>query len=94
MRTLLALAAFAAALFLNFEPAKAGYTDGPWPWCAVFTLGLGAVVWDCQYRSVEECRPNVLAGNRGFCNHNPAWADWQSAMEPRKRPGKRLVRRY
>jgi len=27
--------------------------------------------WDCQYRSIEECRPNVLAGNRGWCNPNP-----------------------
>ena len=29
------------------------------------------VHWECIYRSVEECRPNVLAGNRGFCNPNP-----------------------
>ena len=30
--------------------------------------------WDCTYRSIEECRPNVIASNgnnRGFCNPNP-----------------------
>jgi hypothetical protein len=37
------------------------------PWCAVISEGY----WDCQYRSIEECRPNVLAGNRGWCNPNP-----------------------
>lgn len=41
------------------------------PWCAVINIGTGSVVWVCQYRSVEECMPNVLAGNRGFCNPNP-----------------------
>ena len=29
--------------------------------------------WDCQYNSLEECVPNVLSGNRGFCNVNPAF---------------------
>jgi hypothetical protein len=29
------------------------------------------VKWDCTYRSIEECRPNVIAGNRGFCNPSP-----------------------
>jgi hypothetical protein len=33
--------------------------------------GDGDMHWDCQYRSIEECRPNVLAGNRGWCNPNP-----------------------
>jgi hypothetical protein len=29
--------------------------------------------WDCQYNSLEACVPNVLSGNRGFCNVNPAF---------------------
>jgi hypothetical protein len=37
-------------------------------WCAVIKDGD---YWDCQYRSLEDCRPNVLAGNRGWCNPNP-----------------------
>ena len=43
------------------------------PWCAVVTIGSGTVTWDCHYRSFEECAPNVIAGNRGFCNRNPRW---------------------
>jgi len=41
------------------------------PWCAVISEGY----WDCQYRSIEECRPNVLAGNRGWCNPSPYFVD-------------------
>jgi hypothetical protein len=29
------------------------------------------VYWDCHYRTIEEYVPNVIAGNRGFCNLNP-----------------------
>ncbi len=43
------------------------------PWCAVVNQGTGNMYWDCQYRSLEACVPNVLAGNRGFCNPNPAY---------------------
>ena len=28
-------------------------------------------MWDCLYESAAECAPNVVAGNRGFCQHNP-----------------------
>ena len=56
-----------AALAFDLQPAKAYET----PWCAVISMGTGSVYWDCQYRSIEECRPNVLAGNRGWCNPNP-----------------------
>lgn len=41
------------------------------PWCAVISTSEDSVYWDCQYRSFEECRPNVLAGNRGWCNPSP-----------------------
>ena len=36
-------------------------------WCAVINYGE---YWDCQYRSLEECRPNALA-KRGWCNSSP-----------------------
>jgi hypothetical protein len=68
MRWMIAFAAFAAGM--SFE-VPAGHAFGDAPWCAVVTLGAGEVHWDCQYRTVEECVPNVLAGNRGFCNPNP-----------------------
>ena len=58
--------------FLQFvpSPAKAQYYTSA-PWCAVISLGDGDVHWECIYQSIEQCRPNILAGNRGFCNPNP-----------------------
>ena len=74
---LLALAVFGTA------PARAQVGNAPW--CAVISLGTGDVCWDCQYWSVEECVPNVLAGNRGFCNHNPRFSEYGPLREgPRK----------
>ena len=60
------LVALAAVVF-GLQPAKAYEA----PWCAVTSGGDGDMHWDCQYRSIEECRPNVLAGNRGWCNPSP-----------------------
>jgi hypothetical protein len=28
---------------------------------------------NCSMRSLEMCRQEVIAGNRGFCNPNPRW---------------------
>ena len=67
MRTILvAIVAAAAVGLVGLQPAKA-YTA---PWCAVTNYGNGSMYWDCQYSSIEQCRPNVLAGNRGWCNPN------------------------
>lgn len=56
------------------------------PWCAVISTGEDSVYWDCQYRSFEECRPNVLAGNRGWCNPSPYYvAPSAEHKQPRKR---------
>jgi hypothetical protein len=62
------IAALAAATSFGTSPSQA---FGDAPWCAVINIGAGTVYWDCQYRTVEECVPNVIAGNRGFCNLNP-----------------------
>jgi Protein of unknown function (DUF3551) len=62
----IALIAFQSS---NTCPAQA--MEGPW--CAFISIGTGTVYEDCQYYSFEACRPNVLAGNRGFCNVNPRW---------------------
>jgi len=45
--------------------------SGDAPWCAVTEIGEGDGAWDCQYQTVEECVPSVLAGNRGHCSPNP-----------------------
>ena len=65
----LAVAVSAAALCFKI-PAGRAFEHGPW--CAAVNVGTGNVIWDCQYNSLEECVQNVLSGNRGFCNVNPA----------------------
>jgi uncharacterized protein DUF3551 len=76
------LAAIAiVAMSFDLRPAKA---SGDAPWCAVITLGEDVSYEDCRYRSFEECRPNVLAGNRGFCNPNPRYIGNNAAAKPRK----------
>jgi uncharacterized protein DUF3551 len=72
-----------AAMTFNLSPARAYVA----PWCAVINLGTGSVYWDCQYQTLEACVPNVLAGNRGFCNPNPSYSG-------DTRPTKRYVRRH
>ena len=57
-----------AALALGQCPAAAREA----PWCAVVN-DIGDMTWYCQYNSVEECEPHVLAGNRGICNPNPRY---------------------
>jgi hypothetical protein len=61
------IAALAAATWFGTSSSRA-YGDAPW--CSVITLH-GDAYWNCQYRTVEECVPNVIAGNRGFCALNP-----------------------
>jgi len=65
-----AVAAVAAVLCLQVSASQAQYY-GDAPWCAVLQIGTGSVTWHCYYRTVDECVPNVLAGNRGWCNVNP-----------------------
>ena len=59
----------AALISVSISPLNAEASEAPW--CAVISRGGGNVQWDCTYRSIEECRPNVIAGNRGFCNPSP-----------------------
>lgn len=69
-RTIFAVAAVFVSLQLVPTPAVAQYYASA-PWCAVISLGAGDVHWECIYRSIEECRSTILAGNRGFCNPDP-----------------------
>jgi hypothetical protein len=56
-----------AATWFGTSPSRA-YGDAPW--CSVINLH-GDAYWNCQYRTVAECAPNVVAGDRGFCTLNP-----------------------
>jgi hypothetical protein len=58
----------AAAIFFDASASQA-QTYGDAPWCAV-TSGGANITRDCRFKSVEECRANVLAGNRGGCSAN------------------------
>jgi Protein of unknown function (DUF3551) len=93
-RIVLSIAAAAAALCLQVSSSQAE-VYGNAPWCAVIEVGNGEVQWDCEYRSVEECVPNVLAGNRGSCNVNPYWAGSYAPekVAPLAHP-RRYVRRH
>jgi hypothetical protein len=71
MKTILAAASLAALAVSMASPASASSSEAPW--CAVVNTGTGNAYWDCSYPSVEACQPNVIAGNRGFCNPNPAY---------------------
>jgi hypothetical protein len=70
VRLTAAIVALAVAMCLQVSSSQAQYY-GDAPWCAVLQIGTGSVSWHCYYRTVEECVPNVLAGNRGSCNLNP-----------------------
>ena len=83
------IAALLTATWLGTTSSRA-YPHGYAPWCAVIPLS-GDVYWDCQYRTVEECVPNVLAGNRGFCNLNPWPAPFKK--DRAKELGHRLAQR-
>ena len=69
---LLAVAAMAAvAVMASWALARPVHAEAPW--CAVIDMGRGDAYWDCQYASIQQCRPHVIAGNRGFCNPNPRY---------------------
>ena len=84
MRAILVTAAALASV--SFSPGHA--VGAAAPWCAVIELAVGSVYWDCQYHSFEDCyrRGNILAGNRGFCNHSPYYvAGYAEQRQTRKR---------
>lgn len=62
---------------------------GDAPWCAVAETSPGNMEWDCDYETAAQCAPNVVAGNRGFCNINPYWQPPPAPYAPAPR-----ARRY
>ena len=84
-----------AAAFAAASPASAYVVDARQeaPWCAVIEVGTGNVRWECNYASIEACRPNVIAGNRGFCNPNPYFVGYAGPVV-RVRHHRRHVRHW
>ena len=85
---MIAGAVIAATFFysMSFYPASfnAARAAEP-PWCAFIAVAQGAVYEDCQYYTFEACRAVVLAGNRGFCNHNPRYTGPVPAKRHKRR---------
>ena len=80
-RTIPLAAILLAGLALSAQPARA---EGTSRWCAVYSVSGGNVREDCNYRSIEECRKHIVAGDRGTCNLNPRFTG-----DPGKRPENR-----
>ena len=91
MKRLILVGATVIAALSGLSGTTFAQTRGNAPWCAVLSMGYGSVIWDCQYASIEACRPNVISGNRGFCNHNPGYA---GPAEPVRKRHKRAKHRY
>jgi uncharacterized protein DUF3551 len=82
------------AAFAGVQPASAYVMDyHQAPWCAVMDMGTGSMYWDCSYATIEACRPNVIAGNRGFCNPNPYFTGYAGPVE-RARHGRKHIRHW
>jgi hypothetical protein len=64
------LVAAALATIALLDASGAAATEGPW--CALTNVGYD-MRWDCSMQTLEQCRREVIAGNRGFCNPNPRW---------------------
>ena len=92
VRTALLTSAVMTALLALPSMASAEY--GPAPWCAVVSIGNGGVYWDCEYATAAECAPNVVAGNRGFCNRNPYFESRAAKAGHRCRVVRRRVHRH
>ena len=69
-------------LTLGAQPARA---EGTARWCAVYSVSGGNVREDCNYRTVEACRKNIVAGDRGTCNMNPRYSGDAESKPPRRR---------
>jgi len=86
IRGLLWAAAASAAVLGSMVPASGDGQIGDDKWCAVVDQGSGALQWDCEYDTVQNCAPAVVQGNRGFCALNPSYQppppDPQSSMQP------------
>jgi hypothetical protein len=82
MMRILSIVALVIAV-VSFNAGATRAAEGPW--CANINIGTGNVYEDCQYWSFAACQPNVLAGNRGFCNVNPRWVGPPPSQSARKK---------
>ena len=67
-----AVAVCSVILILMATASEAGM-QGDARRCAVTDTGGENMNWDCEYDTVEECKPAVTNAARGFCALNPYW---------------------
>jgi hypothetical protein len=94
MRIPLVLGAALAALLTDVSAGQT-YSDlyRRFPWCAVQNMGFGTVTRSCYYANFENCRREVVAGNRGTCEPNSYyWAYRAAQPEVADRPVRRARR--
>jgi len=82
MRLMFVIIAAVAALLLGLRASQA-YPQGPW--CAVQSVGAGFVTENCSFQTLEQCVPEVIAGNRGFCKENMRWPGRYGVVERPRR---------
>jgi hypothetical protein len=75
--------ALTTTALLGSRPAQAqNYYNGPW--CGVYEIGSGSAVEKCDYRNLESCVQDIIAGNRGFCRVNGYYQGNPEAYSPRR----------
>jgi hypothetical protein len=83
LRLVIGAGTLAAVLSFAATPSRAGLY-GDEQWCAVQDNGAGELTWDCEFLSLEDCRPAVLAGNKGFCALNPYYRAPDPTSDPQR----------
>ena len=81
MQFILIVVTIAAAILFDVRPS--GAYQGPW--CAGTNRGSGSFVYNCSMRTLEQCVPLIIAGNRGFCLPNPYYRGPEAAPPRVKR---------
>ena len=81
MHFVLIIVVVAAAILFDIRPG--GAYQGPW--CAGTSRGAGSFVYNCSMRTLEQCIPEVIAGNRGFCSPNPNYRGPEGSLPRGKR---------
>jgi len=83
--------ATAAVVLGGGRGAEAYYGNGPW--CAMQSIGHGSMTENCSMQSFEQCRLEVIAGNRGWCQPNPRWAPAYAATGGKPSKARRRANR-
>jgi hypothetical protein len=66
---------FSAAILATLFAAAPSQARPQGRWCANFNYGYDGLESDCSFNSIEECRPAIFGGSRGFCTPNPRFVE-------------------